>query len=131
MVVASLLNSWKPKPDVQFAKPSGHTALFYAVAQPNDSSGSTTTLKALLKRGADPNVALKQPDSLGWTPLHFGMYSARSSASARVPCEWRRRIMNSFSLSMPACKFENVKHAQLLLDYGKEPVRRYLDVCGQ
>ncbi len=33
MVVATLLNAWKPKVDVNFAKPSGHTALFYAAAQ--------------------------------------------------------------------------------------------------
>jgi ankyrin repeat protein len=43
--------------------------LFYAVTQ-DDSKGSTI-LKALLQRGADPNSALKKPEVLGWTPLHF------------------------------------------------------------
>lgn len=87
LVVASLLNTWRPKVDVNFAKASGHTALFYCIAVDN-----AVVLKALLKRGADPNTSLKQPDSLGWTPLHF------------------------------ACKFHNVKHAQLLLDFGADPL---------
>jgi ankyrin repeat protein len=69
MAVATLLNAWRPKVDVNFAKPSGHTALFYAVTQ-DDAQGSAI-LKALLQRGADPNVALQQPDVKGWTPLHF------------------------------------------------------------
>lgn len=92
VIVAVLLNAWKPKVDVNFAKPSGHTVLFYAVAQQDYS-----ILRALLKRGADPNVALVQPDSLGWTPLHF------------------------------ACKFENIKHVQALLDYGADPLVETLD----
>mmetsp|Transcript_26472 Transcript_26472/g.70825 ORF Transcript_26472/g.70825 Transcript_26472/m.70825 type:complete len:312 (-) Transcript_26472:155-1090(-) len=87
VVVASLMNAWNPKTDVNYAKPTGHTALFYAIAQKDNS-----VLKVLLKRGADPNSTLKQPDSLGWTPLHF------------------------------ACRFENVKHAQALLDYGADPL---------
>ena len=64
MAVASLLNSWRPKVDVNFVKPSGHSVLFYAVVQ--EESRGTMILKALLKRGADPNRSLKQPDSLGW-----------------------------------------------------------------
>lgn len=91
MVVATLLNAWRPKCSVGFAKPSGHTALFYAVTQ-DDTKGGTHILKALLTRGADPRVQLQQPDMLGWTPLHF------------------------------ACKFSHVKHAQLLLDYGADPL---------
>lgn len=96
VVIASLLNSWKPKVDVNFAKPSGHSVLFYAVAQPVGTAG-TTMLKALLKRGADPNLSLIQPDSNGWTPLHF------------------------------ACKFENIKVAQLLLDYGANALAQSTD----
>ena len=90
MVVATLLNAWRPKVDVGFTKPSGHSVLFYAVTQ--DDSKGTAILKALLKRGADPNDHLRQPDMLGWTPLHF------------------------------ACKFMNTKHAALLLEYGADPL---------
>jgi len=90
MAVATLLNSWKPKCDVDFQKPSGHTALFYAVTQ-DDVHGSTI-VKALLTRGADPNVALTHPDTAGWTPLHY------------------------------ACKFKNIKHVTMLLEYGANPL---------
>lgn len=69
MVVASLLNTWRPKVDVNFAKPSGHSALFYAATQ--DDSRGTAIMQALLRRGANPNVFLTQADTLGWTPLHF------------------------------------------------------------
>jgi ankyrin repeat protein len=54
-------------------------------------------LKALLKLGADPNAALIQPGSEGWTPLHF------------------------------ACKFRNLKHATLLLEYGANPLAETVD----
>jgi len=90
MAVATLLNSWKPKCDVDFKKPSGHTALFYAVT--HDDAEGTTIVKALLSRGADPNVELLQPEVAGWTPLHF------------------------------ACKFKNVKYVALLLEYGANPL---------
>lgn len=90
MVVASLINSWRPSVDVGYTKPSGHSVLFYAVMQ-DDKEGSTI-LKALLKLGADPNTSLVQPGSEGWTPLHF------------------------------ACKFHNLKHASLLLEYGANPL---------
>ena len=33
MVVATLLNAWRPKADVDFVKPSGHSVLFYAATQ--------------------------------------------------------------------------------------------------
>lgn len=48
----------------------------------------TAIMKALLTRGADPNVYLTQGDLLGWTPLHF------------------------------ACKAGSIKHAMLLLEFG-------------
>mmetsp|Transcript_62135 Transcript_62135/g.122041 ORF Transcript_62135/g.122041 Transcript_62135/m.122041 type:complete len:358 (-) Transcript_62135:161-1234(-) len=92
MAVATLLNAWRPKCDVGFAKPSGHTVLFYAATQ-DDTQGGTHILKALLKRGADPNASLMQPGmTLGWTPLHF------------------------------ACKTANIKHVGMLLDYGADPL---------
>lgn len=33
MVVASLINSWRPTVDVGYSKPSGHSVLFYTVTQ--------------------------------------------------------------------------------------------------
>jgi hypothetical protein len=95
MVVASLINSWRPKVDVDYSKPSGHSVLFYAVTQ--DDSEGTTILKALLRLGADPNTSLVIPASAGWTPLHF------------------------------ACKFRNLKHAALLLEYGADPLAKTAD----
>jgi hypothetical protein len=44
MVVATLLNAWRPKCEVDFAKPSGHTVLFYAATQ-DDTQGGTHILK--------------------------------------------------------------------------------------
>ena len=59
---------------------------------PQDDTKGTGIIKALLTRGADPNVPLSQPDFLGWTPLHF------------------------------ACKSGNLKNAALLLEYGANPL---------
>jgi hypothetical protein len=64
-VVAALLNTRKPKVDVNAAKTSGFTALFYAVERATPS-----ILQALLRRGADPNAAILT-GSTGNTPLHF------------------------------------------------------------
>lgn len=50
-----------------------------------------------MKLGADPNAALIQPGSEGWTALHF------------------------------ACKFHNLKHAALLLEYGANPLAETAD----
>jgi len=69
-VVAVLLNS-RPLADTPLtayldsAKPSGHRAIIYAVQH-----ADLSILKSLLKRGADPNVALA-PEIGGWTPMHF------------------------------------------------------------
>ena len=49
-------------------------------------------LQALLRRGADPNVAVLQEGSKGNTPLHF------------------------------ACLLEKHKHAEMLLEYGANPL---------
>lgn len=65
-LMATLLNARMPKVNVNLAKQSGYTALFYAVNQPQ-----TTVMQALLRRGANPNVSLKHEDSAGNTPLHF------------------------------------------------------------
>ena len=40
MAVATILNSWRPKADVDFQKPSGHSVLFYAASQ-DDKDGNT------------------------------------------------------------------------------------------
>ena len=48
---------------VNLAKESGHSAIFYAIGNEDES-----ITKALLKRGANPNAELK---STGWTPMHF------------------------------------------------------------
>jgi len=65
-IVAGLLNTRMPKVNVNIAKSSGFTALFYAVDLP-----APTILSALLRRGADPNASLKLEGSVGNTPLHF------------------------------------------------------------
>mmetsp|Transcript_8885 Transcript_8885/g.9398 ORF Transcript_8885/g.9398 Transcript_8885/m.9398 type:complete len:314 (+) Transcript_8885:47-988(+) len=83
--VALLLNTRMPKVDVNKAKSNGYTAVFYAVQQP-----STAILKALLRRGANPNTVLTQKDSEGSTPLHF------------------------------ACMLEMIKHVELLIEYGAD-----------
>jgi len=54
-VVAALLNARRPKVDVNLAKSSGFTALFYAVEKANVS-----ILQALLRRGANPDVTIQQ-----------------------------------------------------------------------
>ncbi|RYH07508.1 ankyrin repeat domain-containing protein [archaeon] len=54
-VVAALMNTRMPKVDVNAAKTSGTTALFYAVQKATPS-----IVSALLKRGADPNAKLLQ-----------------------------------------------------------------------
>jgi hypothetical protein len=84
-VVATLLNARMPKVNVNMAKSSGYTALFYAI-----ENRDTNILKALLRRGANPNVMLKQENAVGNTPLHF------------------------------ACLMEKQKHTELLLEYGAD-----------
>jgi hypothetical protein len=84
-VVATLLNARMPKVDVNMAKSSGYTALFYAI-----ENRDTNILKALLRRGANPNVSLKQEGAVGNTPLHF------------------------------ACLMEKQKHTELLLEFGAD-----------
>jgi ankyrin repeat protein len=65
---------------------SGYTALVYATQLP-----TTTIMQALLRKGANPNIAIRQEGSRGNTPLHF------------------------------ACMLEKPKHAELLLSYGASP----------
>ena len=77
--------------------------------------------------GADPNAVLTQPDSLGWTPLHFACRSPLDSNHSlrhdgTYPCFvsiLRSRASTSMVCSL---RFENVKHAQLLLDFGADPL---------
>lgn len=82
-VVSALLNARKPKVEVNLAKASGYSALHYAVVRK-----TPVIMKALLKRGANPNASLLQKGAYGNTPLHF------------------------------ACMLEKVSHAELLLEYG-------------
>ena len=66
-VVASLLNTRRPRVEVNTAKSNGFTALYYAL-QLRDSS----ITKALLRRGANPNAALVADENgSGNTPLHI------------------------------------------------------------
>jgi len=65
-VVAVLLNTRRPRVDIDMAKPSGYTALFYSI-----NLKSTDVILALLRRGADPNKQLTLPGSIGNTALHF------------------------------------------------------------
>jgi Ankyrin repeats (3 copies)/Ankyrin repeat len=65
-VIAYLMNTRKPMVDVNYAKSSGFTALFYAVEHADAS-----IVLALLRRGADPNAASIAESSKGNTPLHY------------------------------------------------------------
>lgn len=82
-IVAALLNTRRPTVDINIAKANGFTALYYSVALKSEG-----VLLALLRRGADPNMALLQEGSEGNTPLHL------------------------------ACALEKPLHAKLLLEYG-------------
>mmetsp|Transcript_15137 Transcript_15137/g.19846 ORF Transcript_15137/g.19846 Transcript_15137/m.19846 type:complete len:320 (+) Transcript_15137:190-1149(+) len=66
LVMAALLNAYRPKSDVNIAKASGHTALMYATLQKE-----SIFMRSLLKLGADPNVSVTHGEKKGWTPLHF------------------------------------------------------------
>lgn len=85
-VIAALLNTRRPKVDINLVKANGFSALFYAVEK-----AVPGILQALLRRGADPNLAITQEGTSGNTPLHY------------------------------ACLLEKVKHAELLLEYGANP----------
>ncbi|KAJ1434031.1 ankyrin repeat-containing domain protein [Ochromonadaceae sp. CCMP2298] len=68
-LLAPLLNLRQPFVNFNLAKPSGFTALFYAVQQKQ-----ATVLTALLQRGADPNALLTVEGSRGTTPLHMACH---------------------------------------------------------
>lgn len=82
-----LLNAHHPDTDVNAQRPSGHTALFYAV-----DARDASRLEALLRKGGNPNQKLVTEGTfLGWTPLLF------------------------------AAHLDQVRHAELLLEYGADP----------
>lgn len=86
-VVSALLNTVRPPVDVNLAKNNGFAPIHYAV-----SLKGTEILKFLLKRKADPNVAIQESGSKGNTPLHL------------------------------ACLLEKPDHAELLLQNGANPL---------
>lgn len=65
-VAFALLNARRPRVDVNWSRPTGHTAIFYTLQRP-----SPAMLTVLLRRGADPNARLRTPGSKGATALHF------------------------------------------------------------
>lgn len=86
-VVSALFNTVRPPVDVNMTKNNGFAAIHYAV-----SLKGTEVLKFLLKRKADPNVAIRETGSKGNTPLHL------------------------------ACLLEKPAHAELLLQNGANPL---------
>jgi hypothetical protein len=75
-VLSYLLNARMPRPNINFAKPSGYTALVYAISNPSEF-----VTNALLRRGADPNILIIQPGSKGNTPLHFACLQEKQKHS--------------------------------------------------
>jgi ankyrin repeat protein len=66
LLFSALMNTRRPTVNVNLMKSSGFTALFYAVEK-----APFGIVQALLRRGADPNIAVLQEGSRGNTPLHF------------------------------------------------------------
>lgn len=65
-VIAALLNTRRPKVEINLVKANGFSALFYAVEK-----AVPGILQALLRRGADPNLVIQQEGTSGNTPLHY------------------------------------------------------------
>lgn len=84
-VVSGLLNSFNPVVNVNFAKPSGFTALIYAVQY-----SEVGILSALLKKGADPNLVVSQ---------EVGVYVTKSLTLEMVSCRDRRATPPCTSLA--------------------------------
>lgn len=68
-VIAFLLNTRRPMVDVNLAKATGFTALFYAV-----EFATVDILVALLRRGGEPNLSSIAAGSIGNTPLHYACF---------------------------------------------------------
>ena len=87
-VYAMILNtqpkSLSPVEYVNVAKSTGHTALFYAINQPDP-----TLVKVLLKKGADPNRRLLVG---GWTAMHFAaMLGSADHLKVMLGEQWREK----------------------------------------
>jgi hypothetical protein len=77
-IISSLLNTRRPSVDINYAKNTGFTAIFYAI-----ELSSTDVLLALLRRGIDPNAAILEESARGNTPLHYAcMFEKTKHAEA-------------------------------------------------
>lgn len=72
-IVAELMNTRKPTVDINYAKPSGYTALFYAIQHSQPS-----IIEGLLRRGADPSAVIVEH---GNTPLHIACLLEKRKAA--------------------------------------------------
>ena len=85
VLFSGLLNAY-PRCNTNYALPTtGHTALFMllpSIFSSSSSSMSLSMMKALLKKGADPNALLiYPPEDEGTTPLHFTVSEHHIQAS--------------------------------------------------
>lgn len=77
-IISSLLNARRPSININYAKNTGFTAVFYAI-----ELSSTDVLLALLRRGIDPNAAILEESARGNTPLHYAcMFEKAKHAEA-------------------------------------------------
>jgi hypothetical protein len=91
-IIAELMNTRKPTVDINFSRPSGFTALFYAVQHSQPS-----IIQGLLRRGADPLMVTAQD---GNTPLHIAcMLEKRRAAELLLEFGASPLILNAHGQS--------------------------------